>query len=129
MTHLASKICFFSGIIYVSWSSKAIKSNTQNLCIPPLNINRQLKIMYMEYTLPWHMGRVLEFQDGIAPKKILTSLHQDWFLIWKKIIEYIYHRKCLSYEQTNKPSVKSLLSKKLISNKVYMKCTGNILKI
>jgi hypothetical protein len=30
-----SKISFF-GIIYVSLSSKAIKSNTQNLCISPL---------------------------------------------------------------------------------------------
>ena len=32
MTHLASHLCFF-GIIYVSLSSKAIQSNTQNLCI------------------------------------------------------------------------------------------------
>ena len=41
MTHL-SKIIFFS-ILYVSLSSKTIKSNAQNLYISHLNINRQLK--------------------------------------------------------------------------------------
>jgi hypothetical protein len=34
---LASQLCFF-GIIYVSLKSKAIQSNTENLCISPLMV-------------------------------------------------------------------------------------------
>ena len=43
VTHLASTICF-SGIIHLSLSSKTIKSNTQNLCLSPLMLEKSLPL-------------------------------------------------------------------------------------
>ena len=43
VTHLASKIGF-SGIIHLSLSSKTIKSNTQNLCLSPLMLEKSLPL-------------------------------------------------------------------------------------